>query len=61
MSFPPGQSYSKNMEAVGYHDLQGKPGFKLALHKVGERFFSTVGFAAALPASANATIMANAP
>lgn len=36
---PQGQSYSRNMEAIGYIDLQGKPAFKLAIHKKGERWY----------------------
>lgn len=29
----------KNMEFVGYDDLNGKPGFQMALHKAGERYY----------------------
>jgi hypothetical protein len=32
-------AYSHNIEVVGYTDLQKRPGFKIALHKVGERWF----------------------
>jgi hypothetical protein len=32
--FPPGKAYSKGFERVGYTDLQGRPGFKMALHRV---------------------------
>ncbi|MCE2981454.1 MAG: hypothetical protein LW923_16655, partial [Betaproteobacteria bacterium] len=32
--FPPGKAYSKGFEMVGYTDLQGRPGFKMALHRV---------------------------
>ena len=38
-TFPPGESYSRHMEAVGYTDLEGRPAFKLALHKAGERWY----------------------
>ncbi len=38
-TFPPGKTYAWNMEAVGYNDLIGKPCFKMALHKAGERWF----------------------
>ena len=37
--FPPGQHWSLNVEAVAYLDLDGKPGFKMALHNVGARWF----------------------
>ncbi|MBV8537920.1 MAG: hypothetical protein JO128_20150, partial [Alphaproteobacteria bacterium] len=36
---PPGRSYSRNLDLVGYTDLQGRPAFKLALHKAGERWY----------------------
>ena len=39
LEMPPGQSYSRNMEAIGYIDLQGKPAFKLAIHRHGERWY----------------------
>jgi hypothetical protein len=39
MDLPPGTAYASNLEAIGYHDLLGRPGFKLALHKQGERWF----------------------
>ncbi|HXS41570.1 MAG TPA: hypothetical protein VN766_15395 [Stellaceae bacterium] len=39
MDFPPGEAYAKGLKAVGYHDLLGKPGFKLALHKKDERWY----------------------
>lgn len=32
--FPPGKAFSKGFEMVGYTDLQGRPGFKMALHRV---------------------------
>lgn len=38
-NFPPGQSYARHMEAIGYTDLDGRPAFKLALHKAGERWY----------------------
>jgi len=37
--FPPGQFWSRNVEPVAYMDLGGKPGFKMALHKAGGRWF----------------------
>jgi hypothetical protein len=39
MDFPPGESFSKNVTAVGYADLEGRPAFKLALHKAGSRWY----------------------
>ena len=39
MPFPPGQSWINNFEQVGYLDLEGRPGFKMALHKAGERWY----------------------
>lgn len=37
--FPPGESYSRNLEAVGYMDLEGRPAFKLAIHRSGSRWY----------------------
>lgn len=37
--FPPGKSYSKNLDAVGYTELEGRPAFKLAMHKSGDRWY----------------------
>jgi len=39
MEFPSGRAYAKGLKAVGYHDLIGKPGFKLAIHKKDERWY----------------------
>src|SRR5215468_1105474 len=39
MPFPPGQPWIHNFEQVGYLDLEGRPGFKMALHKAGERWY----------------------
>jgi hypothetical protein len=38
-TFPPGQSFARNMQAIGYTDLDGRPAFKLALHKAGDRWY----------------------
>ena len=35
---PPG-GVGQNVEAVGYSDLNGKPGFKMSIQKVGERWY----------------------
>jgi len=37
--FPPGQHWSRNVEPVAYLDLGGKPGFKMALHRAGARWY----------------------
>lgn len=39
MGFPPGDSYSWNVEPIGYTDLEGMPAFKLALHQAGDRWY----------------------
>ena len=39
MTYPAGDSYAWNVEAIGYNDLEGKPGFKLALHQAGDRWY----------------------
>src|SRR5262249_5109113 len=39
MSFPPGRSWFKNFGLAGYLDLESRPGFKMALHKAGDRWF----------------------
>lgn len=33
------KSYSKNMELIGYHDLEGKPGFQMAMQVVNDRYY----------------------
>ena len=39
MESPPGKAYAKGLKAVGYHDLNGKPGLKMAIHKKGDRWY----------------------
>ena len=39
MEFPPGKAYAKGLKPVGYHDLNGKPGFKMAIHKKADRWY----------------------
>jgi len=39
MEFPSGRAYAKGLKAVGYHDLIGKPGFKMAIQKQGARWY----------------------
>ena len=38
-SFPMGESFSGNIEAIGYTDLERRPGFKMAIHKNGDRWY----------------------
>ena len=38
MSFP-AVLEQENIEMVGYHDLNGRPGFKMAMHKEGDRWY----------------------
>ena len=40
---PPGASWSDRVEVVGYSDLDGRPGFKLAMQHVGERVYLYLG------------------
>ncbi len=34
---------SKNMEMIGYHDLDGKPGFKMGIQEAGGRWYLYIG------------------
>lgn len=43
MTFPTGESRSWNVDAIGYCDVDGRPAFKLALHKDGDRWFLYTG------------------
>lgn len=40
---PRGQTYAKNVEVVGYSDLDGQPGFKLAMREVGGHWYLYLG------------------
>jgi len=40
---PPGQSWSHRVRVVGYHDLDARPAFKLAMQEVGGRFYLYTG------------------
>jgi hypothetical protein len=40
---PPGQSWSHRIRVVGYHDLDARPAFKLAMQEVGGRFYLYTG------------------
>lgn len=37
------EHFARDVELVGYHDLDGKPGFKLAMHVVGGRWYLYLG------------------
>lgn len=39
MDFPPGNADASNIEQVGYHDMDGRPAFKLAMHRVGDAWY----------------------
>jgi hypothetical protein len=43
MPVPPGPSWSDRVRVVGYSDLDGRPGFKLAMQEVGSRFYLYLG------------------
>ena len=43
MTPPPGQSWSHRVRVVGYHDLDARPAFKLAMQEVGGRFYLYTG------------------
>jgi len=43
VNLPPGEHLSKNVELVAYHDLEGRPGFKMGLAEVGGRWFLYLG------------------
>ncbi len=32
-------AFSKNIEQIGYHDLQGRPGFQMAMQEVDGRYY----------------------
>jgi hypothetical protein len=38
-SFPKGEPFSWNIEAIGYTDLDRRPGFKMAIHTAGDRWY----------------------
>lgn len=39
----PALAEASGLEVVGYHDLEGNPGFKLAMQEVGDRWFLYLG------------------
>jgi hypothetical protein len=39
----PEGAFASNIEVVGYSDLDGRPGFKLDLQRVGDRWFLYMG------------------
>ena len=42
-NLPPGRHWLRNMQIVSYHDLDGRPGFKMAVHEAGGRWFLYLG------------------
>jgi len=38
-AFPAGEPWKHNVDAIGYHDLDAKPGFKLQIQEVGGRWY----------------------
>jgi len=36
---PPGQAWSKSVDPISYIELDGRPAFKMAIHRHGERWF----------------------
>ncbi|MFQ5813076.1 MAG: LVIVD repeat-containing protein, partial [Anaerolineae bacterium] len=43
MTAVPGAEQSRNVEVVGYHDLEGRPAFKLAMQVVDSRWYLYLG------------------
>jgi hypothetical protein len=43
MKLPTGQYSLAGLEVVGYHDLEGRPGFKMAMHERSGRWFLYLG------------------
>lgn len=39
MTPPPGPSWRRRLRVIGYHDLERRPGFKLAMQVVGDRWY----------------------
>lgn len=39
VNFPTGKALSRNLDPIAYLPLQDKPAFKMALHKVAERWY----------------------
>lgn len=37
--FPPGKPWANNFRQTAYIDLEGRPAFKMAIHRAGERWF----------------------
>lgn len=38
-SLPPGTAFARNLSVVGYSDVQGRPSFKMAIYRAGERWY----------------------
>lgn len=43
MNLPPGDHVARNLDVVGYHDLDRKPGFKMGLREAGGRWYLYLG------------------
>jgi hypothetical protein len=43
LTLPPGDHWCDNLEVVGYHDLSGRPGFKMAVQEVDGRWLLYLG------------------
>jgi hypothetical protein len=43
MDLPPGEHRFENIEIVGYHDLDGRPGFKMGIHRADDRWYLYMG------------------
>ncbi len=43
MAILSGKSYAKNVEVIGFHDLNEKPAFQMALQEVGGRYYMYTG------------------
>jgi hypothetical protein len=39
MKFPEGQYFSKNVDTIAYMDLEGRPAFKMAIHRAGDKWY----------------------
>ncbi len=42
-NLPRGDYSLRNVEIVGYHDLEGRPGFKMAIQEVAGRWYLYLG------------------
>ena len=47
-------AFSKNIEQIGYHDLEGRPGFQMAMQEVDGRYY-LYGATSSIPAGPSST------